>query len=224
MVWGPELHRRTYARMTPLCHDDNTHQPHAARGRLRTLHRSRASPARRTATATRSSTWSARARTSSRWRRSSMALERAGRVPPGRRPHRPALRRQDVGRGPGRPRLPARRTASWGSAPARTASRRPRSCSRSSRCCVEEQPGRRRRRRRRQLDARLRARRGQARHPGRPRRGRPALVRLGHARGDQPRPHRPAVRPALHAQPRGGRRTCAPRASSRAASTTSATR
>ena len=66
-------------------------------------------------------------------------------------------------------------------------------------------PRRGRRRGRRQLDARLRARRRQARHPGRARRGGPALVRLEHARGDQPRPHRPPLRPALHAQPGGDR-------------------
>ena len=42
----------------------------------------------------------------------------------------------------------------------------------------------------------------------RPRRGRPAVVRLEHAGGGQPRPHRPARRPALHAQPRGRRTTC----------------
>ena len=43
----------------------------------------------------------------------------------------------------------------------------------------------------------------QARDPGGARRVRPALVRLDDARGDQPRPHRPALRPPLHAQPRG---------------------
>ena len=45
----------------------------------------------------------------------------------------------------------------------------------------------------------------QARHRHRPRRGGPALVRLEHAGGGQPRPHRPAGRRPVRAQPRGGR-------------------
>ena len=51
---------------------------------------------------------------------------------------------------------------------------------------VEVPAGRPRRRGGRQLDAGLRAGGREARHPGRARRGGPALARLEHARGDQP--------------------------------------
>ena len=57
--------------------------------------------------------------------------------------------------------------------------------------------------RRRELHARLRARRRQARRAGGPPGGRPALRRLDHARGDQPRADRPHVRRAPDPQPRG---------------------
>ena len=78
--------------------------------------------------------------------------------------------------------------------------------------------------RRRQLDARRRAGGGEARDPGRARRGGTAVLRLDDARGDQPRPHRPPVDAAVHAQPRGGRPTSRPRGSTQRASTSWATR
>ena len=99
-------------------------------------------------------------------------------------------------------------TCSSASARARTARRR-RACSRrSSASCSTSAPDARVRR------AATSTRRSPPRWPPPSsaipvgaRRGRPALVRLDDARGDQPRPHRPALRPAVHAQPRGARRT-----------------
>ena len=65
--------------------------------------------------------------------------------------------------------------------------------------------GRRARLRRHELDARRRARRGAGAHPGRARRGRDAVVRPRDARGAQPRPHRPPLRPAAVPVADGGR-------------------
>ena len=79
----------------------------------------------------------------------------------GRRPHRPALRPQDVRGDPRRSRLPGSRPL------ARRRLRHPRRADRQGADRVRADPARgapgaRRRRRRRQLDARLRARRGEA--------------------------------------------------------------
>jgi len=64
--------------------------------------------------------------------------------------------------------------------------------------------GGRARRRRRQLDHGCRARRGEARRPGRSSRVGAALTRLGDARGGEPRRHRPRLRPpSLHLSRRG---------------------
>ena len=117
-------------------------------------------------------------------------------------PHRPALRRPDVGRVLHRPRMPdagpePRRRLGHPGRPDRGPPRR-------ARGCVPSAPaGPRRRLRRRQLDAGRGARRGQAGHPGGACRGRPAQLRRHDARGDQPAPDRPAVRPAVRDQPRG---------------------
>ena len=121
---------------------------------------------------------------------------------PARRPYRAALRRPDVGRDAVGPRVPRARRL-----PGRRI-RLPRRADGARSRGVRARPARgaarpRVRRRRRQLDARRGAGCGQARHPGGARRGRPALLRLDDARGDQPRPHRPAVRPPVHPQPRG---------------------
>ena len=86
------------------------------------------------AASTRSSTSSAPGRTSSRWRRSSTRWP-PRRVPPGGRPHRPALRRADVGRDPRRPRLPGARPLPRRRLRRARRADRPRSCSPSSRSC-----------------------------------------------------------------------------------------
>ena len=83
-------------------------------------------------------------------------------------------------------------------------------------------PGRRLRRR--ELDARGRARLREDAHPGRARRGRPALVRRDDARGDQPPRHRRAGGPAVRDRAGGHRATSPPRASPAIASSSSATR
>ena len=77
-------------------------------------------------------------------------------------------------------------------------------------------PGGRPRRRRRELDARLRARRGQGAVPGRARRGRPALLRPVDAGGDQPASHRPPVDATCSRPASTPTRTSAARASRRA--------
>ena len=92
------------------------------------------------------------------------ALERARRVPPGRRPHRASTTTPDVRRDPRRPRLPAPRPLPRRRLRARTASRPARSSPAFEKVLLEEPARRRRRRRRRELHARLRARRRQARH------------------------------------------------------------
>ncbi len=67
------------------------------------------------------------------------------------------------------------------------------------------------RRRRRQFDARVQPGRQQEAHAGRARRGRTAQLRPRHAGRDQPRPHRPDRRPALHDRARRGGQPCARR-------------
>ena len=94
------------------------------------------------------------------------ALERAAALHAADRPHGPALRRAHVGRGARRPRLPRARPLPRGRL------RHPRRADREGPRRVREDPARRpagrgRRRRRRELHARLRARRLEARHPGR---------------------------------------------------------
>ena len=86
-----------------------------------------------------------------------------------------------------------------------------------------DRAGSRPRPRRRELDLRRRARRREARNPGRPRRGRAALVRPDDARGAEPDPHRRDLRPPLHPLPGGRAATSSARARP-ARSTRSATR
>ena len=54
--------------------------------------------------------------------------------------------------------------------------------------------------------------------PSRAHRGGPSVARLDDARGDQPRPHRSALRPPVHAQSGGAEQPCRRRASTRPAS------
>ncbi len=76
---------------------------------------------------------------------------------------------------------------------------------------------------RRELDHRLRAGGGEEGHRGDPRRGRPAQRRPRHAGRDQPRAHRPDLRPAVHHRALGAKPTCCARVSRRSASTSWAT-
>ena len=138
-------------------------------------------------------------------------------------PHRPALRRGDVGC-----LLPRPRPARAGHQPRRRvgdAGRPDRGPDGRPRADLPGGPaGAHRRVRRHQLDDGGVAGRGQARPAGRPRRGRPAQLRRHDARGDQPARHGPAERPAVRDLARGHRQPHRHRASRRTASTSSATR
>ena len=108
-------------------------------------------------------------------------------------PHRPALRRRDEGRLPRRARAPGSATSSSTSARASHGEQTARALVGVERVLRRARAVTRRRRRRRQLDPRRRARRGEARDPRLPPRGRPAELRPDDARGAQPQAHRPPL-------------------------------
>ena len=123
----------------------------------------------------------------------------------GLRRHRPALGRGDGRRVLRRARPAAARPLAWGSAAAAQAEQTGRMLTALEPILARGAARRGPRLRRHELDARRRARRGEARHPGRPRRGRAALLRPADARGDQPGRRRPPLALAVRADADRGR-------------------
>ena len=152
------------------------------------------------------------------------AAARDARWPARSRPHRPALRPDDVGR--------SSSTSSACRAPdhmlevgsATHAVQTARVMERIEPVLERRAARPRARSRRRQLDARRGARRGQARHPAGPRRGRAAQLRPHDARGDQPDRRRRVQRLPVHPLRGGEREPARGGHRDRARSTSSATR